>query len=140
MTEISNDPNRLDDAVELGTVPNGTECKVRFLSFNKGVNKNGGDYYQARLEVADDPYIKDFTYYLGLPGQYDDAKTLNRTKLKLRDFCLAFGVQPPATIEDFCSLIESGDLVGTEAWAVLNEKEDETYGMQNEVRKFIKPV
>jgi hypothetical protein len=138
MVEITQDPDRLDDVVDLHTVKAG-EHKVRFLGKNSGINKNGGDYFQARLEVAGDPYCKDFTYYLGIPAM-EDAKQMNAMKTKIKDFCLAFGVQPPATIAEFKSLMESGDLVGMEAWAVLTEKDTDDYGMQNEVKRFIKPV
>jgi hypothetical protein len=136
---ITQDVDRLDDAVELTTVEPG-EYKIRYLSKNTGVDKNGNDYFQARFEIADDPYTKDFTYFLGLPGQYDDAKQMNQKKMKIRDFCLAFGQQPPSTITEFKQLLESGDLVGLEAWAVLSEKDNEEYGIQNEVKRFIKPV
>lgn len=138
--EITQDPDRMDDVVDLKTLPTGTEAKVRLLKFNTGTDKNGADYYQPRLEVADDPYCKDFTYFLGLPSQYDDAKQMNQKKQKIKDFCLAFGVQPPPTITAVRELFDSGDLIGLEAWAVLVEKETDEYGMQNEVRKFIKPV
>jgi hypothetical protein len=137
--EITQDPDRLDDAVELTTVKNG-EHKIRYLAARSGVDKNGADYFQARFEVANDPYVKDFTYFLGLPSQYDDAKQMNQKKTKLKDFCLALGVDPPASIADFKALMNSGDLVGLEAWAVLVEKDTDDYGMQNEIKKFLKPV
>jgi hypothetical protein len=139
MPEITNDPDRLDDAVELKTVKPG-EYKVRFLGATSGTNKNGGAYYQARLEVADDPYIKDFTYYIGLPESYMDPKQMNNAKNNVKDFCLAFGYQPPTYIADFKALMDSGDLVGMETWAVLLEKDSDEYGMQNSVKRFIKPV
>lgn len=137
--EITNNPDRLDDAVELCTVKPG-EYKVRFLGATSGVNKNGGDYYQARLEVDNDPYIKDFTYYLGLPSGYMDAKQMNNAKMNIKDFCLAFGVNPPSSLDEFKSLMDSGDLVGMTAWAVLTEKDSDEYGMQNNVKRFTKPV
>jgi hypothetical protein len=139
MVEISHDIERLDDAVELTTVKPG-EHKVRYLGATSGINKNGGDYYQARLEIADDPYTKDFTYYLGLPSSYMDAKQINNTKNNIKDFCFAFGAQPPSTISEFKDLMNGGDLVGMEAWAVLTEKDSDEYGMQNNVKRFNKPV
>jgi hypothetical protein len=139
MTTITQDVDRLDDAVELTNVKPG-EYKLRYLGKNAGVDKNGNDYFLARLEIADDPYTKDLTYFIGLPGQYDDAKQMNQKKVKIQDFCLAFGQQPPSTIIEFKALMESGDLVGMEAWAALTEKDNEEYGMQNEVKRFIKPV
>ena len=137
--EITQDPDRLDNAVDLTTVKPG-EHKVRYLGKNSGTDKNGNPYFQARLEISGDPYTKDFTYFLGMPSQYDEAKQMNQKKTKIKDFCLAFGVQPPATLAEFNALMESGDLVGMEAWAVLNEKDNDEYGMQNEVKRFIKPV
>ena len=139
MTEITQDPNRLDDAVELTTVKPG-EHKIRYLACNSGVDKNGADYFQPRFEVSSDPYTKDFTYFLGLPHEFDDAKKMNQKKQKIKDFCLAMGVQPPGSIQEFRDLMDSGDLVGMEAWAVLTEKDTDDYGMQNEIKKFIKPV
>jgi len=139
MVEISNNMDRLDDVVDLITVKPG-EHKVRFLGVNEGVDKNGADYFQVRLEISNEPASKDFTYFLGMPGQNDDAKQLNRKKLKIRDTLQAFGVNLPETLSECKELLKSGDLVGMEAWAVLNEKDTDDYGMQNEVKRFIKPV
>lgn len=139
MVEITQNPDRLDDVVDLTTVKPG-EHKVRFLGTNCGVDKNGNDYFQARLEVSGEPYTKDFTYFLGLPGQYDEAKQMNAKKMKIKNFCQAFGLNAPSTIAEFKSLMADGDLVGMEAWAVLTEKDNDEYGMQNEVKKFMRPV
>jgi hypothetical protein len=136
---ITQDVDRLDDAVELTTVKPG-EYKVRLLAVNKGVDKNGADYYQPRFEIANDPYTKDFTYFLGLPSQYDSAKQMNGKKNKIKDFCQALGVNSPSTMAEFRELMESGDLIGNEAYAVLREKDAEEYGMQNEIVRFNKPV
>ncbi len=138
VTEIAQDAGRLDDAVELSTVRSG-EYKVRLLQINEGIDKNGSEYVQPRLEIANDLYTKDFTYFIGLPGPYDDAKQMNKKKLKINDFCLAFGTRMQ-TISEFKELCKSGDLIGMEAWAVLKEKESDEYGMQNEIVRFIKPV
>lgn len=139
VTGITQDPDRLDDTVELTSAKPG-EYKVRILGFNSGVDKNGNDYYQVRLEIADDPYKKDFTYFLGLPGQYDEAKQMNAKKTKIINFFLAFNIPAPSSVSEARELFASGDLMGLEAWAVLAEKDNDEYGMQNEVKKFIKPV
>lgn len=128
--EVVNVP--MDDVVDMIAVNPG-EYKVRILQVNSGVDKNGSPYLLPRLEVEGEPYAKDFTYFIGLPGGQDDAKQINRKKLKFRDFCLAFGFNPAEqhVLSDF---------EGALAWATLGKEETDEYGEQNYVKKFIKPV
>lgn len=129
--EVVNVP--MDNVVDLIAVDAG-EYKIRILQVNSGVDRNGNPYLMPRYEIPTEEYSKDFTDFIGLPGPSDDAKTINRKKLKYRDFCLAFGFNPAE--EHVLS-----DFEGSETWAALGKRDNnDEYGEQNYVKKYIKPV
>lgn len=124
----------LPSAEEPKAAKAGTEYKLRILSVDKDVDKNGLDYLMPRLEIVDEPTSKDFTYFMHLPNREKmNAKQLTRAKWNLKTFCECFSIpmDQPVDPED--------DWPGEEGWAVLGMKEDEQYGEQNFIKKFITP-
>lgn len=123
----------LDDAQEPKVVDANEEYKLRIIDCTKDVNKKGNKYILPRFEVVDEPLAKDFTKYLGLPHDEMKAKELNRCKWGLVCFFDAFGVDhsKPVDPED--------DLVGQTGWAILGIEDNEAFGEQNYVKKFIAP-
>ena len=117
------------DVVEPRTVEADKEYKLRITDVKEGTNKNGEPYLMPRFEILDEVGAKDFTKYLGLPSASMDAKKMNNTKYGLKLFLEAFGL-PAAS--------EPSDWVGAEGWAILGVEENDQYGAQNFVKKFVK--
>lgn len=118
-----------DDVVEPTVAAADAEYKLRILDVKEGTNKNGEPYLMPRFEICDVVGAKDFAKYLGLPSPSMDAKKLNNTKYGLKTFMDAFEI-------DYAS--DPADWVGSEGWAILGVEENEQYGPQNYVKKFVK--
>jgi hypothetical protein len=111
----------------------GTECKLRIVSVNKGVNKHGNDYLQPRFEVVDEPLVKEFTHYMDIPNRNMEEKKLNNTRYGMSSFCQAFGI-------DASGEYDPVDVwPGHEGWAILGVSDNEEFGEQNYVRKVLPP-
>ncbi len=119
-----------DDVVEPRAVDADKEYKIRIVDVKEGTDKNGNPYALPRLEILDELGAKDFTYFLGRPNPDTmDAKQINSAKHKIKTFLEAFDIDSSA---------DPSDWVGSESWAILGMKEDEQYGEQNFVKKFVK--
>ena len=126
------DPKLLD-AVE-PTAAEAGEHKLRLLAVAEGSDKNGHDYIQPRFDILEDPHSKDFTHFMHLPDEtWMDEKRLNRARWLLGQFLQAFGIDP--TVE-----VTWSELGGEEGWAVLGAGEDEQYGEQNYIRRYVVPA
>jgi len=122
--------HNMEDVVEPEAVQEG-EYKLRLIEC-EGVKENasGNPYILPRFEIPEEPTSKDLTHYMALPHDGMDAKDLNKTLARLKTFGEAFGV-------DFGRQVEFEELAGLEGWAILGHKDDEEYGPQNFVKKFI---
>lgn len=125
------DPGILDaqepQAVEAG------EHKLRLLAVAEGTDKNGHDYIQPRFDVPSEAASKDFTDFIHLPGDWMDEKKLNNSRWKLSQFMYAFGIDPTQEVT-------FSELGGEEGWAILGVSDNEEYGEQNYVRKYVVPA
>ena len=119
-----------DDVVEPRTVDPDTEYKLRIIDVREGIDKNQNPYLMPRFEILDEVGAKDFTYFMGLPNASMDAKRLNNAKYKIKTFMDAFGL---AYNSD-----PTSDWVGSEGWAILGMEENDQYGPQNFIKKFVK--
>jgi len=117
-----------DDVIEPTIAPADAEYKLRILEVREGTNKSGGPYLMPRFEICDVVGAKDFSYYIGLPDASMDAKRLNNTKYKLKNFMDAFKLEYAS---------DPTDWVGSEGWAILGVENNEQYGDQNYVKKFV---
>lgn len=117
------------DVVEPHAVEPDKEYKIRIVDVREDTDKNGNPYIMPRLEVVDEPGAKDFTYFMGLPRDDMDAKRKNAAKYRIKTFVEAFDVDPKMDTQDW---------VGAEAWAILGKEENDQFGEQNFVKKFVR--
>lgn len=128
----------IQDAEDLKPHPPG-EVSVRIVEFVEGedgivrTNKKGHPFILPRLEIfGEDEAYKDFTHYVALPSNtYTEKKEKNRVNLNWRRFCEAFNQDPLGQV-DFL------DMVGEDTEALIDVTEDEGYGEQNRIIRFIK--
>ncbi len=118
-----------DDVVEPRAVAPDKEYKIRILEVREGTDKNGNPYILPRFEILDEVGAKDFTYFMGLPNDNMDAKRLNTVKFKIKNFLEAFNLDPST---------DPSDWAGSEGWAILGMDDNEQYGEQNFIKKFVK--
>jgi len=118
------------DAQEPKVVPADEEYELRIIDAKTDTNKDGNPYLLPRLEVVGEPLAKDFTKYIALPHEEMDAKQLNRTKWALKNYLECFGLPTEGKLV-------VGDMVGSTGWGILGVEDNEQYGEQNYVKKFI---
>lgn len=130
MSIIDLTDTNLDDAVEPTVLDGDQEYKIRVIDCKVDTNKNDMPYMLPRFEAVDEPTAKEFTKYLALPHPSMDEKKLNSTKLALRRFFEAFGIDPTGPID-------TESMVGLEGWAILGIENNEQYGDQNYIKRFV---
>ncbi len=121
----------VDDAKEPVAVEGGKEYLIRLLDITEGVDKNGHPYALALLDIPQEPYSKMFNHFLNIPYEGMEPKRLNEVKWQIKVFKQAFKI---ADIKD----VEM--VKGSQAWAILGDRDDEQYGKQNYVKKFVRPA
>jgi len=106
------------------------EYKLRLIECD-GLRENaaGNDYVLPRFEVVGEPLAKDFTYYLPLPAEEYDEKRTAKVLAGIKNFCLCFGIDTNS--------FDTDELQGLEGWAILGVSDDEQYGEQNYIKKFV---
>ncbi len=120
------------NAPEITIAEGGREYNITWLGGIIGVDRNDHPYFMPRFEVVEEPYMKDFTDFLGLPYEGISEKDHAQVLDKLSKFKACFGIPLDARID-----IENGPpLTG---WAILGAKDDPEYGEQNTLRKYIAP-
>lgn len=80
-------------------------------------------------EITENPFAQEVMDWITIPHSGDSEKGRNRMNLKLRDFQRAAGAD--LTIEG------PDELVGKEVVAVLGTREDDSYGTQNTIRRYL---
>lgn len=123
------DGMNFDDVVEPTARPEG-EYELRIVEIKQDTNKNGEPYILPRFEMVGEVGAKSVGRYMALPIATMDAEKLNKTKLALKRFFDALGV-------DASQGIDLDSLVGETVWAMLGLEEDEEYGEQNFIKRFI---
>lgn len=122
----------LDEIPKLGSKAE-DEYKVRIESSEvKSGSSNGKDWVRLglRLSITEHADANDFFHTVWLPTPDSDEKSRVNTLNRYRDFLEAFGVDPSNPPS------EAEDLIGSEAWAILGEKDYEG-SPQNYVKRFI---
>ncbi len=124
----------IDESQEPHSVKPGDEHKLVIVSVNSGTDKNDFDYIMPKLEIIGDPYAKDFSHFLHIPDKDKmDAKTLNKAKWNFSVFAKCFGIDLSRPTDP------SDDWPGAEGYAILGVGDNEEYGEQNFVKKFVTP-
>lgn len=118
-----------DDVVEPTAVPEG-EYELRISEIAQDTNKNDEPYIMPKFDIVGEPTSKTVTKYMALPISSMDEKKMNKTKLNLKRFFDAMGIDPAGGID-------LDALTGETVWAVLGLEEDPEYGEQNFIRRFI---
>lgn len=134
MGTIDFDEYELDGSQEPYAVKGGEEYKLLIVEVKEGVDKNGLDFIQPRLEIAGEPFAKDFTHFLHLPNKEKmSEKQLNRVRYNLKSFCQCFEIdtsRPSSPVDDW---------PGSEGFAILGLRTDDQYGEQNYISKLVLP-
>ena len=115
-------------AIEPRSVPADVEYELRIIEVKYGVDKNGNPYIMPRFEVINEVGAKDFTKFLGLPTNSDDAKKKNSKAWAIRALCTAFKLNANSDTDTW---------VGATGWAILGVEENEQYGPQNYIKRFV---
>ena len=118
----------VDSAIEPRSVPADMEYELRILEVKHGLDKNGNPYIMPRFEVINEVGAKDFTKFFGLPNASDDAKRKNAKAWAIKAFCGAFKLDASSDTDTW---------VGATGWAILGVEENEQYGAQNYIKRFV---
>lgn len=119
------------DAKELEAVPAG-EYELSVTSAEVVPLKNDPDKEQIALsfKIEDEPTAKSLRDWIGIPHSSDDEATKNRKLLKLKAFC-------ESADYDYADGIDTDLLPGMVVKAMLTVQNDETYGDQNRVTRYV---
>jgi len=120
------------NAIEPKAVPGDEEYEIRLVDVREGIDKNGNSYSMPRFDIPSEPTAKDFTkfYSHGRPDMTE--KETNGIRWAIATFKKAFGIPDN----------ERGSLdryFGNTAWAILGVSDDEQYGEQNYIKRFVTP-
>lgn len=118
-----------DNVVEYEAVPEG-EYQLRIDDIVAASGEKG-PYVRAVLLPVGNDMAKTISHVMMLPQANDEPRKKNNRLLALRSFYEAFGVDytsGPVNLED---------LKGLTAWAFLRVETSDTYGEQNQVRRWI---
>ena len=135
MTSFLNLPaDEMENVPELDVLRTEEEVQLEITDINQGMDRNNNPYLMPRFKVANDPNVKTFTKYFGLPNSSMDEARKNSALRQLKYFCQAFEI-------DYSSEIDLDQVIGQQGWALLgvDENEDSEYGPQNYVKRFVVP-
>lgn len=98
----------------------------------------GKNYMIVRMEVTSDPYAKEVSLFLNLPGSGRTPREENRNLNRLKDFFSCFDLDPTATYEP--SREHPEGFINCEGYVFLSDPEDDGkgYGMQNRLKSFVR--
>ena len=126
----------LENAQAPVVVDANSDVKLRIIGITVDKDKNGLDYIMPRFEISGNDFAKDFTTFLHVPNKENqssmDSKKFERAKWAMKTFLATFGIDAsrPGDPEDW---------VGQEGWAILGKSDNDEYGEQNFVKKFVAP-
>lgn len=118
----------LDEAQELKSVPAG-EYQVRVTDAKIKTGEKG-TYLMLVMDLPNEPLSKNINHVMMFPTPADDPKRANNRKLAIRNALQACGIP-------YTGGFNAADLIGSTPWALLTEEEDNEYGKQNRVKKWI---
>lgn len=110
------------------SVPEG-EYQLRVTNAELKAGKKGPGL-QLSLDIPSYPHSKDISHWFNLPKEGDDIKTINKRTRAIENCLIACGFAPGPFAPE--------QLIGAEPFAYLVEEEDEEYGKQNRVRRWLK--
>ena len=120
----------VNDVPDLIALPEGEEYQLRILECEIKTSAKGNQGIQCRFDVPAEPNSKDITHWIGIPSANDDEKKRNSALRRIRDFCTCFGIPTDGGID-------LSNVQGNTGWAILAIENDDTYGEQNRIKRFI---
>ena len=123
----------IDDAIDLQTIPDGTEVELRIKHAEIAAKKDDPTRFNLMVVLEDptDVSVDDIKIWLAVPTEAtksEDPKKYNKQVLRIKKFYECFGISSPQSTEE---------LVGSTGYCVVGESEDPQYGLQNYVREFV---
>lgn len=106
------------------------EVELRVLDVRVNTDKNGNPYFMPRFESIENPDMKDFTKFFSIPGDHLEPKKNKAAKNGIRKFSEAFNF-------DASGDLDTDDLIGLTGWAILGVEDNEQYGPQNYIKRFV---
>jgi len=89
-----------------------------------------------RVEIIDDPYAKELSCFLNLPGSGRDEKDENRNRGRRLDFFSCFDIDSSVSMNPAAQ--EPEGWVGREGYVMISapKDKDDGYGPQNSIKRF----
>lgn len=121
----------VDDVQELEVLnPGEYQVRIDNAEIRESDNPNFDKYLLLRLVPDEHPNAKSISHVIMLPcSQMDEREVMNR-KRDIKNFVEAFNYNASNGIND-------EELVGLTGWALLGVENDDEYGEQNRVRRFV---
>lgn len=109
------------------------EYQVRITSAN--VNSDKG-FIQVRMEIVGDPYAKEVSAFINLPGSGRTEKEENNNRRRRLNFMSCFDMDPSGQYRP--SAHEPEGYVGREGYVMISapRDKDDGYGPQNSIKRF----
>ena len=120
----------LDDIPDLGVVEEGEHLlTVTGVNYTEA-DKNGNPFLIINFRIENAPNTKNVSHFIGLPGpNHNEEESQDRLR-SLKYFATAFGVSMP---------INSDEIEGAQGTAILKVEDNDEYGEQNKVKRFVEP-
>lgn len=124
----------LDEVPDLKILPAGSEVKLRILEVNIGPDSSGNDMIRLRLDVADEPLVKEIYWNCHVPNNRSQTEKRVLTLRKiLKDMFSAFEFDKTASND-------TADWLGREAWAILSvTPAKDAYPEKNDIARWLAP-
>ena len=120
----------VDSVPELTTMAAGAH-QVKIVSAEirqQKPEKGTSSFLYLRLVPTEDPNAKDIGHVIMLPDDNKDERENNSRLRRLKEFVMAFGLQIP---------LDTDTMTDTVGVGVLSQEDDEEYGEQNRIRRFL---
>jgi len=126
-----------EDAVKPYAMPDGHQCRVRIINVRRNTKRVYDTevvQYNVQIEIMDETFAKEIYQNYDYPTskfQRDYPKMFNRQLFNWKEFCNGFDI----------SLTEASDPMtdwrDKEADVILSRTEDDTYGEQNRIKRYV---
>ena len=122
----------LDNVSELHILPADSEVKLRITDITSGVGQSGLTWWRLSLIPVDDDLAKEIREFITIPdASIQEPRKFAGSVQRFKIFLSAFAIPFNAVLAD------ESELIGREAWATLGQKENEGYGLENTVKRWM---
>jgi len=124
----------VDDAQDIHTLPNDSECMLRVeeAAINPKKDDASKQVFYLMLTDPNDPTFQEVKLWMTVPDAEQEARdprAYNKSLLRWRDFYKAIGHSGGP--------FDPEAIVGVDVWVLLGEEDDPQFGLRNFVRKFV---